>query len=97
MKKITRRELLKNSALAAIGGALYTNMPVALYGNSKNKSKVVLIRNKEVLSENRSINQEIIAEMLDEAVKILTSEVSTKDAWKKIITPKDIVGVKSNE
>lgn len=97
MKKITRRDLLKNSALAAIGGALYTSLPVTLYGNNEKKSKVVLIRNKRVMSEDRNINQAVIAEMLDEAVKILTSESSTKEAWKKIVAPKDIVGIKSNE
>jgi len=97
MKKITRRELLKNSAIAAIGGALYTNLPINIYGQEENKSKVILIRNKKVLDESGNANQAVVSEMLDEAVTILTNEQNIEKAWQKIIKPNDIVGIKTNE
>jgi hypothetical protein len=97
MKKITRRELLKKSAIAAIGGVLYTNLPINIYGQAENKSKVILIRNKKVLDEDGNANPSIVSEMLDEAIEILTDEKNIKKAWKKIIKPNDIVGIKTNE
>ena len=97
MKKITRRDLIKNSALAAIGSALYTHLPLNIYGQDGKKTKVVLIRNKDVIDDGGNLKQEIVSEMLDEAVTILTNEQNIGKAWSKIIKPNDVVGIKSNE
>jgi len=97
MKNITRRELLKKSAIAAIGGTLYANLPINVYGQAKEKTKVILIRNKSVLDENGNANQPIVANMLDEAVTILTGEQDINKAWLTLIKPNDIVGIKTNE
>jgi len=96
-KKISRRKLLKDTALASIAGALYLNFPFKSFGQSNiNKTKVILIRNKDVIDDNNIVNQDIIQEMLDQAVVKLTKSESVSDAWSKIINPDDIVGIKSN-
>ena len=96
-KKISRRKLLKDTALASIAGALYLNFPFKSFGQSNiNKTKVILIRNKNVIDGNNIVNQDIIQEMLDQAVVKLTKSESVSDAWSKIINPDDIVGIKSN-
>ncbi|MCK4345578.1 MAG: twin-arginine translocation signal domain-containing protein, partial [Bacteroidales bacterium] len=96
-KTITRRTLLKNSAIAAAGGAVYLNFPVKLFGgNTENKTKVILIRDEGVINDSRIVNKAVIRDMLDKAVRELTGYNETQTAWKSLIMPKDVVGIKSN-
>lgn len=93
---ISRRKLLKSTAFATIASALYFNLPFKVFGQEKNKTRVVLIRNKDVVDDDYNINGEILKKMLDEAVTVLTGKDNYEDAWKQIVKPEDIVGVKSN-
>jgi len=60
------------------------------------KTKVVLIREKEALLSSGGPNPEVIQRMLDEAVVTLLGEKNAQSAWKKLVKPSDIVGIKSN-
>ena len=96
-KKISRRRLLKDTAIASIASALYFSLPFKSFGQSNTgKTKVILIRNKDVIDVNGVVNQDIMQEMLDEAVVKLTGKETVADAWKEIVNPEDIVGIKSN-
>ena len=96
IKNLTRREFLKTGTLAVAAGALFTNLPNELFGQSNSKTRVVLIRNKDVLDKNSNINSEILNQMMDEAVRTLFGTIDASAAWKKIIKPTDIVGIKTN-
>jgi hypothetical protein len=76
---------------------LYLSFPNELFAQSEKKTKVVLIRNKDVLDDLNRPRENIVRQMLDEAVKTLLNEKNPVDAWKRLIKPTDIVGVKSNE
>ncbi len=104
-KLITRREFIKRSSLAAVGGAVFMTQPewanlktdgIAKTAGAAEKTKVVLIRNKEVLDEKGRPKSEVVLEMLDAAVKELTGKTDPTAAWKTIIKPDDVVGIKSN-
>jgi hypothetical protein len=95
-KNFTRREFLKTGTLAVAAGALFTNLPNELSGQSNSKTRVVLIRNKDVLGKNSNMNSEILNQMMDEAVRTLFGTMDASTAWKKIIKPTDIVGIKTN-
>lgn len=95
-KSITRRTFLKNSSAAAMAGALYLNTPIHLLADNVQKSKVVLIRHDQVLNSSAKPDASILEKMLDEAVKILTDQDNTQNAWQQIIKPEDLVGIKSN-
>ncbi|MCD6598359.1 MAG: DUF362 domain-containing protein [Bacteroidales bacterium] len=95
-KSISRRKLLKDATLASIAGTLYFNMPVNAFANTESpKSRVVLIRHKDIMDNAGKINQSIMQQMIDEAVVELTG-LDLKDAWKSLVKPDDIVGIKSN-
>ncbi len=97
LKKITRRSLLKKSALATAAGALYLNFPYPLFGNgSGQKTPVVLIRDENVMDESRKFNPGVMKEMLNQALIRLTKTKNAGEAWKKLINPEDVVGIKSN-
>jgi hypothetical protein len=93
---LTRREFLKRSASTAIAGALYLGSPVVIFPQSEKKTKVVLIRNRDVLDDLNRPNERIVQQMMDEAVTTLLNEDDPTRAWRRLIKPTDTVGIKSN-
>jgi citrate lyase gamma subunit len=95
-KSITRRTFIKNTSSAAIAGALYLNTPIKLFADESNKSRVVLIRDEDILNSSGKPKASNLEKMLDEAVRLLTNEEKSQQAWQQIIKPEDTVGIKSN-
>jgi hypothetical protein len=60
------------------------------------RSKVVLIRHPDVLDKSGRINTKVLQEMLDEAVMALVGVKDPIEAWKKLVKPTDLVGIKTN-
>lgn len=96
-KKITRRDLLKNTTTFAVGTALYLNSPVNIWGQSKiAKTRVVLIRDEGLPTYGVNPDPVLVKNMLNKALCTLLDEKDAGSAWKKIIKPTDIVGIKTN-
>jgi hypothetical protein len=98
-KVLTRREFLKTSASAAMAGAVILNHPESLFagdGGKDAKTRVVLVRNKDVLDDGNQPRADVLNEMFDEAVVALTGESDAAAAWKTMVRPDDVVGVKTN-
>ena len=95
-KVITRRDFIRSSSCIAMG----TLMGLPLMGNTPIKkervSRVVLIRNEEVIDKNGELVSDILHDMLDQAVTTLFNTTDTGSAWQQIIRPNDVVGIKSN-
>ncbi len=100
MKKhvLTRRDFLKTTSSAALAGALFLGAPTEVLARRvKKKTRVVLIRDADVLDELGNINPDVIQHMLDTAVTALLDEKDPAKAWKRIVKPEDIVGIKTND
>jgi hypothetical protein len=108
-KPLTRRDFIKKTSLAAAGGAVFLTRPewarlragdvtrsTAEATGVTDKTKVVLVRNEDVLDENGKPKYEVVLEMLDAAVTELTGRPDPVAAWKSLIKPDDVVGIKSN-
>jgi len=95
-KVITRRDFIKKTSAAAIGRSLFLAHTDSLLSQDEKKSKVVLVRNLDVLDDNGKPREEVVLEMLDAAVKDLTGNQDAAQAWQSIIKPDDVVGIKSN-
>lgn len=100
-KTLTRRKLIKNGALASIGGYLYLNSSPAramnaMSGSQSDKSRVVLIRDKDILKGYNKPDPDRLQSMLDRALLALTGKDDIMDAWKGILKPEDILGIKTN-
>lgn len=89
-EKLTRRDFMKGTVAAAMG------MAIGLRPEQMQKTRVVLIRHKDALDDNSKHKTEIIQQMLDEAVMSLTEKKDPIEAWKKLIKPADVVGIKTN-
>ncbi len=97
MKKnrtITRRDFLRGTAYTAFAATLGPSFGGEV--EAEEKVKVVLIRDENVIDQQGNINQKTIQKMLDQGICELLGEENPIQAWKKLIKPNDIVGIKSN-
>jgi len=65
-------------------------------GEPENSSKVVLIRDRDLIDEGGKINRLKLETMLDEGLTKLVGESSADQAWKRLFSADDRVGIKSN-
>lgn len=107
MKKrvFTRRDFLRVAAVSPVAGAFasYQKQPIDQEGREQpisqvevEKAKVVLIRDENALVAFKKPNAKVVQRMLDEALSILLAEKDPLQAWKQVVKPSDIVGIKSN-
>ena len=94
-KIITRRDFLRVTAGTAMAATLGSG--ILREARAEPTTKVVLIRNAEVLGRQDKVQGEILQSMLDEAVKSLLGTNRPLEAWQKLFKSGDVVGIKSNE
>ena len=101
-KIITRRDFLKVAAMTPFAGAWACSPKsvekekLAAETDKSGKVKVVLIRDENALVSFKKPDPDVVQRMLDEAVSTLFNVDDPVEAWKGIIRPSDIVGIKSN-
>ena len=96
-RTINRRQFIKSASAAALAAPLILRggeqaTPAAATG----KSRVVLLRDFAVLDDNGQPRAAVVQEMLDTGIKALTGQPDPQSAWKTLIKPQDIVGIKNN-
>jgi hypothetical protein len=92
----SRREFLKTAAITPLAAAVVPSLPGGAPAQSGAKARVVLIRDKDALDATGGRSAAVIQKMLDEAVCALLGEKDPVAAWKALIKPSDIVGIKTN-
>ena len=90
-KIITRRDFMRKTTCVVAGTA------IGVPSQQKKKSRVILIRNKDVVNKSQGLNAEIVQRMLDEAVMKLFEKDDPVATFKGFITADDIIGIKTNE
>lgn len=96
LRGITRRDFLRGSAYATIATALGTPVIAKAQPKSDRRSRVILVRDPDAFDKNRNPNAKVIQHMLDQGVKALLEVDDTAEAWRQLIRPNDLVGIKSN-
>ena len=91
---LTRRDFLKGTAAIILSAGLGSAMPVE--GNAQVRSRVILLRDPNVVGSEGQIDEKILQSMLDEAVRLLTDEKESLDGWKRLFKKSDVVGIKTN-
>ncbi len=104
-KIITRRDFLRATAVSPLAGALVScqkkprqqaDTIQSVSPEAAEKTKVVLIRNENALNGFKKPNEKIVEQMLNDAMTTLFGVDDPNLAWKQILKPTDIVGIKSN-
>jgi hypothetical protein len=93
---MTRRDFIRGTAGAVLGASA----AAAAFGRTSSAqagmTRVVLVRRPDALDADSAFNEPVIQEMLDEAVVKLLDAADPVDAFKRLIKPEDIVGIKTN-
>jgi uncharacterized protein (DUF362 family) len=90
MPRITRRDFVAGSATTVLGAAM------AHSASSADRSTVILIRDADALDDRSAVNPEVIQRMLDEAVMELFAADTPQDSFRKMVSPDQTVGIKTN-
>ena len=93
---ISRRDFLKTGARIAVGGVAGLSLAGSAYWETAGKSRVVLVRDLGVLDGEGRIRPDALGKMLDGAVAALMNDRNSSSAWKRIVSPGDVVGIKTN-
>ena len=97
MNTLTRRDLLKKTVAVAGGSAVLLNLPIDAWAEPQQAAvKVVLVRNQNLYAKGDEPDAQIANQMLDQAVCSLTGENAPAAAWKTILKPSDMLGIKTN-
>jgi hypothetical protein len=95
-RSISRRQFMKSASAAAFGSTLLLRGGAAAAPPQAGKSRVVLIRDLNVLDENGQLKAAAVQEMLDAGITALTGKPDAPSAWKTLVHPGDVVGLKNN-
>ena len=95
-KIITRRDFLRTTTSVAMGGLMGLPLVSHAAGENPKKSRVVLIRDKNVIDGRGQVRPRVLQEMFDRGVTVLLDSAGPKSAWKQLFRPGDVVGIKSN-
>lgn len=95
-KIITRRDFLRLASITPLARAFWPYLELQTKAQASDKVRVVLVRDKNALNSSGRPNAEVVQRMLDDAVTTLLGEKDPVSAWKRLIKPTDVVGIKSN-
>jgi hypothetical protein len=95
-KNITRRDFIRSTTYATLAIAMGMFPEEEKKVELPKKTKVVLVRDPEVIDAKGRVNAKVIQKMLDRAVTTLFDKKEPVEAWKLLVKPKDVVGIKSN-
>jgi len=93
---VNRRDFFKIGSGAAAAGFLGAGAAAGEEKATSARSRVILIREREVVGGDGALDGELLHEMLNSAVQTLFEEESPAAAWKRLVSPDDVVGIKSN-
>jgi hypothetical protein len=95
-KVITRRDFIRVGSCLTMGSLMGLPLIGSVSAKKSEKSRVVLVRDKNVVDRGGQFNQSVLQNMLDTAVTALMETPDPVSAWKQLVTPDDVVGIKTN-
>ncbi len=93
---VTRRDFIRAGACVAVGSLVGFPAVSESAAKKTGKSRVVLVRDKQVVSDIGDLKDPILENMLDDAIVKLLKTPDPESAWQQLFGPTDIVGIKSN-
>jgi hypothetical protein len=95
-RAVTRRDFLRTGTCAAVGSIIGLPLLKPAASKAVEQSRVVLVRNKDVIRKGANIRAEVLENMLDQAMCSLLNVPDALSGWRRLFKPDDVVGVKSN-
>lgn len=93
-KGFSRRDFLTTGTGVAAAGLL--GVPPGGAADPPATSRVVLVRSRDVLNAESRADPDELHRMLNQAVAALFEEDNAGAAWRRVVSPSDVVGIKTN-
>jgi len=93
---VNRREFFKIGSGAAAAGVLGRSASAGEARPAAPVSRVVLVREQGVIGDDDSLDGELLHDMLNRAVATLFEEPTATAGWRHVVSPTDVVGIKTN-
>jgi hypothetical protein len=97
---VTRRDFIRGTTCGALGVAFGLSCSGNASGPApkavEGRSKVILIRHADAMDADGNYNGEVLRQMLDEAVVAFFEAEDVSAAWRQMVKPDDILGIKTN-
>ena len=93
---LTRRDFIRTGSYVAMGSLMGLPWPGDVAASQPAKSRVVLIRDKDLIDNAGDIRTNNLADMLDLAVQRLFVAGDAAAVWQQLFNADDVVGIKSN-
>jgi hypothetical protein len=93
---ITRRDFLRTSSYMAMGSLIALPLMGRAAETKTDKSRVVLVRDENVMDGSGVLRPGNLADMMDQAMITLFNTANAAAAWQQLFNPVDVVGIKSN-
>jgi len=93
---ITRRDFLRTSSYMAVGSLITLPLMGRAAETKTAKSRVVLVRDENVMDGSGVLRPGNLADMMDQAMITLFNTANAAAAWQQLFNPVDVVGIKSN-
>ncbi len=92
-RRLTRRDFLRGSVGATLAASVL-GVPWA-YGSQSTArfSRVIIVRDKNVMDVERRVDTAILQSMLDRTVLMVTGKTTVREAWSVLIKADDMVGL----
>ncbi len=90
----SRRQFIKKTAVGLAGGVVH-GVSSSVYAKPVlSKSTVVLVRHSKAIDTAGKVNQPVVDDMVAKALTTFTGKKSVEDAWRTVVTPEDVIGLK---
>ncbi len=92
-KELTRRDFLKGTFGTAIGASVFGPQLVKAGGMPSESSLVTVVRDKNAMDANNTVDPSVLKDMLDLTLTKFTGKTTSKEAWLSLVTPDDTIGL----
>ena len=92
-QRLTRRDFIRGTVGATLTASVFGTSWPGRAEALEPASRVIVVRDKTVMDDAKSIDPRVLQSMVDETVMRVTGKKDARTAWRTLITPKDIVGL----
>lgn len=92
-KFLTRRDFLRGTLGATLGASLLGTKFLKAEANAAGPSLVTIVRDKNAMDANNTVNADVLKAMLDQTLIKFTGQKSVKEAWLSLVKPEDTIGL----
>jgi hypothetical protein len=90
---VTRRDFVRGTVVAALGASTAGLALGATTPRPKRQAKVTLARDTKVMNDRRTVDPAALKALLQETLAGVTGQKDLSDAWRSLVTTKDVVGL----